>query len=71
MAKKPKIKEPRVLTCAISGKSFTYSGVGRPPKYHPDFVDGVRARQRKDAQKRSRQNKRAKREQDVSAALSA
>lgn len=29
-------KDARTLTCALTGKKFEYSGVGRPRKYAPD-----------------------------------
>lgn len=56
---KPK-KTDRILTCQHTGKTFVYSGVGRPPKYHPDVQEGIRAGQRKaSAAKRAKTTKRA------------
>lgn len=37
----PPLKEPRIIVCARSGKSFKYLGYGRPPKYHPDEQKAV------------------------------
>lgn len=37
----PKLKEPRVIICARSGKPFEYLGFGRPPMYHPDEQKAV------------------------------
>lgn len=61
MAKKEKQIGPRILTCAKTGKTFEYMGVGRPPKYHPDVVKEVRKSQRGNAQKRKREANAAKR----------
>jgi hypothetical protein len=53
-------KTDRILTCQKTGKTFVYSGVGRPPKYHPDVQNEVRAGQRKaSAAKRAKTTKRA------------
>ena len=49
MAKKD--KGPRILTCIRTGRTFEYSGVGRPPKYHPDIRAAVQKEQRKAARK--------------------
>lgn len=55
MSKKSKEAEARILTCAITGESFTYIGHGRPPRYSPE---GKRI-----AAKKSRQTRyKAKRE---------
>ena len=47
MAKKPRENKVRTITCAISGKQFTYDGHGRPPKYHPDHAAEAIALNRK------------------------
>jgi hypothetical protein len=40
-------KPERTLTCLISGLTFTYSGKGRPPKYHPTVKGEALKAQRK------------------------
>lgn len=37
----PALRQPRIIVCARSGKSFEYLGYGRPPKYHPDEQKAV------------------------------
>lgn len=57
MSKKAKSDAPRVLTCALTGATFIYSGVGRPPKYSPDAQKLI-------AKGRRRKAYQAKREKD-------
>ncbi len=45
--KAPKETGPRVLKCAKTGREFLYSGVGRPPKYHPDVKKAIDKEARK------------------------
>jgi len=53
MARNTTPARERILKCKRTGREFAYRGHGRPPLYHPDIVESVRAEQRKaSAQKR-------------------
>lgn len=39
----------KVLLCEITGKEISYSGKGRPPKYHPDAMKEVAKRRNAEA----------------------
>lgn len=54
MARNTKPARERILTCKRTGRSFAYRGHGRPPMYHPDVVEEVRAEQRKASAKKRR-----------------
>lgn len=58
----------RELVCARTGRKFTYCGVGRPPKYHPEVAEQVRKEQRSAAQKRKRLEAIGKRNEALRAA---
>lgn len=45
MAKKS--NEPRTYKCVVTGLDITYSGRGRPPKYHPSVKGDILKDQRK------------------------
>lgn len=36
---------PRIVTCALTGREFQYTGRGRPSRYHPDVREMVKLEQ--------------------------
>ena len=47
-------KPARTLICQTTGLEFTYSGRGRPPKYHPSVRGEVVKGQRKAARQKKK-----------------
>lgn len=54
-----KSDQPRILTCAESGRIFEYRGFGRPPKFHPDIAKD-RAKRRRAAAYEAKQAAKGK-----------